>query len=298
MPLSPLTNAPANPAGRAGAGALVQASLRLSPSGRLRWIGVPGVSEVDRARTRALLGEGAELLEAGAARFPDEPLWFARAARACSGTHGWSLLWELRLLGRLEAFAVRVRRGEQPGLRCDSEGLLHAEDLATLEEPPPGHRDGGGAPVDLNALWCGVLQTLGDASEAPRRFAWRQEAERAVEVFRASFWREQPRGLRALAHGSRAAGLAGLVAAASDPPVLERAARELVLEQQRSSLLRGGAPAWARALAVEAELRTRELSVTSLRGLASLLARRNAAGADPMKPLLRAMGGVLAGRAS
>ena len=298
MPLSPLTNAPTVQGGRGGGGAASPAALRLPPSGRLKWLGLPGIAEVDRARTRALLGEGAELLEAGGARFPDEPLWFARAARACSGTQGWSLLWELRLLGRLEAFAVRVRRGEQPGLRCDAEGLLHAEDLTALEEPPPGQRVVGGAPVDLNALWCGLLQTLGDAAEAPRRVAWRQEAERAVELFQASFWRERPRGLRGLAHGPRAAGLAGLVAAASDPQVLDRAARELVLEQQRVALLRSDAPAWARALAVEAELRTRELSVTSLRGLASLLARRGVGGRDPLRPLLRVMDGALTGRAS
>lgn len=273
------------------------APLRVPPSGRLRWLGLPGISEVDRPRTRALLSEGADLLEAGAARFVDEPLWFARAARACSGTHGWSLLWELRLLGRLEAFAVRVQRGDQPGLHCDAEGLLHAEELASLEVPPLG-QPGGGAPVDLNALWCGLLHTLGDAAEAPRRLAWRQEAERTAAAFREGFWRERPRGLRALAHSPRAAGLAGLVAAASDPPVLERTARELVLEQQRVSLLRGAAPPWARALAVEAELRTRELSVTSLRGLASLLSRRGAAGSDPLRPLLRAMDGALAGRAS
>ena len=111
-------------------------------------------------------------------------------------------------------------------------------------------------------------------------------------IGRNAFWCPEERVLRAVPGGRDLAGIQGLVVAAVDPPLLHRMDLETVVEAARGPALAGRSGAWAQALLVEAELRLRDLSLTSLRGLDGLLRRRgswNGDGADPMTPLLASL---------
>ena len=90
---------------------------------RARWIAAPAAALGSRERARTLLAGGRLVLDPNAPHPAEEALWFARAARALSGRFGWGLLWELRLIGDLEAWAVRVGRGEHRDLALEDDGL-------------------------------------------------------------------------------------------------------------------------------------------------------------------------------
>lgn len=245
---------------------------------RSRWIAAPAAALGSRERARALLEKGRAVLDPSAPHPAEEALWFARAARALSGRFGWELLWELRLIGDLEAWAVRVVRGEHRDLALGDDGLPRSASSSPC--------------VHLAALWCELLVTLAEAGARVRRGAWRRESERAAEGFADAFWCAEERVLRAVPGGRERAGVQGLVVAAVDPPLLHRMDLELVVEAARGAVQAGRSGPWAQALLVEAELRLRDLSLTSLRGLDGLLRRRgswNGDGADPMTPLLASL---------
>lgn len=245
---------------------------------RSRWIAAPAAALGSRERARALLEKGRAVLDPSAPHPAEEALWFARAARALSGRFGWELLWELRLIGDLEAWAVRVVRGEHRDLALGDDGLPRSASSSCC--------------VHLAALWCELLVTLAEAGARVRRGAWRRESERAAEGFADAFWCAEERVLRAVPGGRERAGVQGLVVAAVDPSLLHRMDLELVVEAARGAVQAGRPGPWAQALLVEAELRLRDLSLTSLRGLDGLLRRRgswNGDGADPMTPLLASL---------
>lgn len=245
---------------------------------RSRWIAAPAAALGSRERARALLEKGRAVLDPSAPHPAEEALWFARAARALSGRFGWELLWELRLIGDLEAWAVRVVRGEHRDLALGDDGLPRSASSSCC--------------VHLAALWCELLVTLAEAGARVRRGAWRRESERAAEGFADAFWCAEERVLRAVPGGRERAGVQGLVVAAVDPSLLHRMDLELVVEAARGAVQAGRSSPWAQALLVEAELRLRDLSLTSLRGLDGLLRRRGSwsgDGADPMTPLLASL---------
>ncbi len=245
---------------------------------RARWIAAPAAALGSRERARTLLAEGRLVLDPNAPHPAEEALWFARAARALSGRFGWGLLWELRLIGDLEAWAVRVVRGEHRDLALGDDGLPRS----AISSPC----------VHLAALWCELLVTLAEAGARARRGAWRRESERAAEGFADAFWCPEERLLRAVPGGRERAGIQGLVVAAVDPPLLHRMDLETVVEAARGAARADRSAPWTQALLVEAELRLRDLSLTSLRGLDGLLRRRgswNGGGTDPITPLLASL---------
>lgn len=122
----------------------------------------------------------------------DAALWFALAVqRLQDGGHDAAAI-DREFGDALASIVAACDRGTALGLRVDDAGLLHAgsRDLnatwmdARTTEGPVTPR--GGQPVEIAALWCSLLQHLGELRGEP----WRSRAVAAGRAFVQRFWRE------------------------------------------------------------------------------------------------------------
>lgn len=128
----------------------------------------------------------------------DASLWFVRAVRLYERAAGEGSGVARRFVPALTEIAESYMSGTDLGLRADEAGLLHAgrADLnatwmdARTSHGPVTPRDG--CAVEINALWCFLLEYLediarrtGDASAARE---WGQLERRASTAFLERFW--------------------------------------------------------------------------------------------------------------
>lgn len=127
----------------------------------------------------------------------DAALWFARAVDQWRRADGRRPALDEALDEALLAIATGYhdgvdRAGDLLGIRADHDGLLHCGDGSTnatwmdarLPEGPVTPRHG--KPVEIQALWCSLLDMVAELPSAQAQ--WRERRDLAFASFEAAFW--------------------------------------------------------------------------------------------------------------
>jgi predicted glycogen debranching enzyme len=172
----------------------------------------------------------------------DAALWFALAVQRFADAGGDRGFLRDALLPALAAIAAHYEAGTELGLAVDAAGLLRAgrEDLnatwmdARIGSVPVTPR--GGLPVEIQALWCSLLEFLAEHDDK----RWRAASTRAAAAFVQQFWLPGEQRLADRVHDGgpdRAVRPNMLVAAALSRSPLSSAQRRAVVAAARAELV-------------------------------------------------------------
>ncbi|MFT4541152.1 MAG: putative glycogen debranching enzyme [Planctomycetota bacterium] len=184
----------------------------------------------------------------------DASLWFARAVRMWAHAGADKALLSDTFLPALEAIAEGYSHGDEAralGLFVDEEGLLHAgrSDLsptwmdALIESGPVTPRVG--RPVELNALWYGLLALIEELNLTFRNMTRAKEYGDRRRLMRRHFmhrfWVEDEHYLADVIRDDGTPDLSVrpnmLIAAAEAASPLRKAERRVIVERSRAELL-------------------------------------------------------------